>query len=91
MDIYLFIFNELLFAVLRIIVMDQMADDELSNAGDVRSLKRIFSAIALDIYSHEMETNSALKWNSIILMGTLTLKGAETLSREIGTCDGLAR
>lgn len=72
MDIYLFIFNELLFAVLRVIVMDQMADDELSNAGDVRSLKRIFSVIALDIYSHEMETNSTLKWNSIILMGTLT-------------------
>jgi len=45
--------------------------DEMSDGEDVvRSLKRIFSVIASDIYSHEMETHSSL--NSINLMGTLT-------------------
>ena len=44
------------------IFKDQIGD-EVADGEDVRSLQRIFSVIALDIYSHEMESNSSLILN----------------------------
>lgn len=41
------------------IFKDQIGD-EVADGEDVRSLQRIFSVIASDIYSHEMESNSSL-------------------------------
>lgn len=61
-DSYPFVFirnDSILLCYVWGIFKDQIGD-EMADGEEVRSLQRIFSVIALDIYSHEMEPNSSL-------------------------------